>query len=124
MAVSEVGISMNTQGNELTSNQADLILLSNNLNCLPYLKELSEKTQAIITQNLICGVVFVLVGTLLAAFELLPPKFAAVFHLLDAVFIVLNSARLIKVNVKQKEESLVPYLSEGDYVGESKLGLA
>ena len=104
MAVAEVGISMNTKGNELTSNHADLILLGNNLHCLPYLKELSQKTQAIITQNLICGAVFVLVGTLLAASELLPPMFAAVFHLLDAIFIVLNSARLIKVNVKKKED--------------------
>ena len=103
MSVADVGISMKSFGNEFTANQAEVILLRNNLLCLPYLKELSEKTNAVITQNMICGVVFVLLGILLASLGLLPPAFAAVFHLFDAAFIVFNSARLIKVNIDDSE---------------------
>ena len=105
MAVADVGISMNTASSELASNHADIILLGNNLHCLPYLRELSKKTNQVIMQNMICGAVFVILGVFLAGSNLLPPAFAAVFHLLDAIFIVLNSARLIKVNVTHLDES-------------------
>ena len=100
MASADVGISMKTEGNEITASQADIILLRNNLKCLSYLRELSEKTRAVIAQNMICGVVFVVLGVFLAAAGYLPPAYAAVFHLLDAGFIVFNSARLIKVNLE------------------------
>jgi P-type E1-E2 ATPase len=99
MAASDVSISMKSEGNELTSENADIILLRNNLLCLPYLKELSASTNKIIMQNIICGVLFVVVGIFLASSGILNPAFAAIFHLLDAVFIVFNSARLIKVNM-------------------------
>ena len=101
MTIADVGISMKGTGNELTTGNADIVLLRNDLNCIPYLKELSKKTNAIITQNIICGIVFVILGIFLAATEVLSPAFAAVFHLLDAVFIVFNSARLIKVNLPE-----------------------
>ena len=99
MAVADVGVSMKGSGNELTTGNSDVVLLRNNLNCIPYLKKLSEKTNAIIAQNMICGLVFVILGIFLALTEVLTPASAAVFHLLDAVFIVFNSARLIKVEL-------------------------
>ncbi|MCM8530893.1 MAG: HAD-IC family P-type ATPase, partial [Lentisphaeraceae bacterium] len=99
MAVADVGVSMKGTGNELTTGNADVVLLRNDLNCIPYLKDLSKRTNAIIAQNMICGVVFVVLGIFLAATEVLTPAYAAIFHLLDAVFIVFNSARLIKVNL-------------------------
>lgn len=101
MAVADVGVSMKGTGNELTTGNADVILLRNDLNCIPYLKNLSKRTNAIITQNMICGVVFVILGIFLAATEVLTPAYAAAFHLLDALFIVFNSARLIKVNLPE-----------------------
>jgi len=99
MAVADVGVSMKGTGNELTTGNSDVVLLRNDLRCIPYLKNLSNKTNSIIAQNMICGLLFVLVGIFLAASEVLNPASAAVFHLLDAVFIVFNSARLIKVNL-------------------------
>ena len=101
MAVADVGVSMKGSGNELTTGNADVVLLRNNLSCIPYLKDLSKRTNAIITQNMICGILFVIVGVFLAATGVLTPAYAAVFHLLDAVFIVFNSARLIKVNLPE-----------------------
>ena len=101
MAVADVGVSMKGTGNELTTGNADVVLLRNDLNCIPYLKDLSKRTNAVIAQNMICGVVFVLLGIFLAATEVLTPAYAAVFHLLDAIFIVFNSARLIKVNLPE-----------------------
>ncbi|MCM8528636.1 MAG: cadmium-translocating P-type ATPase [Lentisphaeraceae bacterium] len=101
MAVADVGVSMKGSGNELTTGNADVVLLRNDLSCIPYLKNLSARTNAIITQNMICGVVFVILGIFLAATEVLTPAYAAVFHLLDATFIVFNSARLIKVNLPE-----------------------
>ena len=101
MAVADVGVSMKGTGNELTTGNADIVLLRNDLSCIPYLKDLSRRTNMIITQNIICGVVFVILGIFLAATGILSPAYAAVFHLLDAVFIVFNSARLIKVNLPE-----------------------
>ncbi|MCH2208492.1 MAG: cadmium-translocating P-type ATPase [Lentisphaerales bacterium] len=99
MAASDVSIAMKSDGNEFTSENADIILLRNNLLCLPYLKRLSAETNKVITQNILCGVVFVVVGMLLASTGFFTPTYAAIFHLLDAFYIVFNSARLIKVNI-------------------------
>ena len=101
MAVADVGVSMKGTGNELTTGNADVVLLRNDLSCIPYLKDLSKRTNSVITQNMICGILFVIVGVFLAATGILTPAYAAVFHLLDAVFIVFNSARLIKVNLPE-----------------------
>lgn len=99
MAVADVGVSMKGEGNELTTGNADVVLLRNNLDCVPYLMNLAHRTNMVIVQNMICGVVFVFVGIFLAGSGILTPAFAAVFHLLDAIFIVFNSARLIKVDL-------------------------
>ena len=48
---------------------------------------------------MICGGLIVILGVFLTATDQLPLAFAAAFDLLDAVFNVFNSARLIKVNV-------------------------
>ena len=104
MAVADVGVSMKGTGNELTTGNSDVVLLRNDLNCIPYLRSLSRKTNSIIAQNMICGLLFVLVGIFLAATEVLNPASAAIFHLLDAVFIVFNSARLIKTNLPNTEK--------------------
>ncbi|MCM8536069.1 MAG: cadmium-translocating P-type ATPase [Lentisphaeraceae bacterium] len=101
MAIADIGISMKGTGNELTTGNADIILLRNDLSCLPFLRELSVKTNAIIAQNIIFGVGFVILGIFLAATEVLSPAFAAIFHLLDAIFIVFNSARLMRVNLPE-----------------------
>ena len=99
MAGADVGVSMKGEGNEVTTGNADIILLRNNLKCVPYLLELAKKTNSIIIQNVMCGIFFVFFGVLLAATGVLTPAYAAVFHLLDAIFIVFNSARLIKVDI-------------------------
>lgn len=99
MAAADVSISMKKDSNELTAENADVILLRNNLLCVPYLKSLSKDTNKIINQNIACGLIFVVLGVFLAASGVLKPAHAAIFHLLDAVFIVFNSARLIKVSV-------------------------
>ena len=101
MAVADVGVAMKGTGNEVTTGNSDVVLLRNDLRCIPYLKNLSKKTNVIIAQNMICGIVFVILGIFLAATEILTPAYAAVFHLADAIFIVFNSARLIKVDLPE-----------------------
>jgi Cd2+/Zn2+-exporting ATPase len=78
--------------------------MSNDLSRIPFLLRLSRRTRAIVNQNLLFGVLFIVLGLTLSAFGWLGPGAAALLYMLSSLFVVLNSARLVRFG-----EELTPH---------------
>ena len=105
LASGDLGVAMGAAGNDIAIGSADITLLNNNLDRLPFLIRLARKTRAIIYQNLIFGILFITGGLTLSGFGLLTPVVGAVLHNIGAFVIIFNSARLVRYG-----EELAPYV--------------
>ena len=70
--------------------------MNSDLRRLPFLMHLSRMTRSVINQNFIFGVLFVIVGLVLAALNIITPVLAAMLNVLGSLFVVFNSARLVR----------------------------
>jgi Cd2+/Zn2+-exporting ATPase len=70
--------------------------MNNDLHRLPFLVKLSRSTRAVINQNFMFGVVFIIVGLTAAAFGYLTPIVAAILHNVGSLIVIFNSARLVR----------------------------
>jgi Cd2+/Zn2+-exporting ATPase len=96
MAMSTVGIAMGAAGSDVALETADIALMADKLDNLPFAIGLSRKAKKIITQNLVIslGMVAILVPlTLLGAIAIGP---AVVGHEGSTILVVLNALRLLK----------------------------
>ncbi len=104
LAEAEVGVAMGLSGSDIAANSAGVALMTDELNRLPFLMELSKRTRSIITQNIIVSILMAVVGLVLAAtgsFNALGGAgigvgFAALFHFMPDVFVIANSFRLFR----------------------------
>ncbi|MCJ8330075.1 MAG: cation-translocating P-type ATPase [Lentisphaeria bacterium] len=96
LANSDIGIAMGAAGSNVAMDSADIALMNNQLNRLPFLIKLSRHVHQVILQNIIIGVLFVVGGIILSAAGILRPLPAAVIQLVSALIIILNSARLVR----------------------------
>jgi Cd2+/Zn2+-exporting ATPase len=81
--------------------------MNNDLRRLPFLVKLSRSTRAVINQNFLFGVLFIIVGLSAAAFGYLNPIVAALLHNVGSLIVIFNSARLVR-----KGEELEHYQPE------------
>ncbi|MCG2419227.1 heavy metal translocating P-type ATPase [Aequorivita sp. F47161] len=98
MAKSTVGIAMGAAGSDVALETADIALMADKLDNLPFAIGLSRKAKSIIKQNLIIslGMVAILVPlTLLGTIAIGP---AVVFHEGSTLVVVLNALRLLRYN--------------------------
>ena len=77
-------------------NSATIALMNSDLQRLPFLMHLSRMTRSVINQNFIFGVLFVIVGLVLASMDFIKPVVAAMLNVLGALIVVVNSARLVR----------------------------
>jgi Cd2+/Zn2+-exporting ATPase len=96
LAIGDIGVAMGAAGSDIAINSADIALLNNNLERLPFVIRLARQTRWIINQNLIFGILFIVVGLTLSGFGLLSPIIGAILHNLGAFVIIFNSARLVR----------------------------
>ena len=78
--------------------------MNNDLRRLPFLVKLSRQTRAVINQNFLFGICFILGGWTAGAFGYLNPIIAAVLHNAGSLVVVFNSARLVRIG-----EELEPF---------------
>ena len=57
---------------------------------------LSRSTRAVINQNFMFGVCFIIIGLTLAAFGKIGPIVAAILHNVGSLIVIFNSARLVR----------------------------
>jgi len=96
LAAGDLSIAMGAAGSDVAINSASIALMNNDLRRLPFLIRLSRKTMSIIHQNLIFGVVFIVLGQILAALGWITPIVGAILHMCAATFVIFNSARLVR----------------------------
>jgi Cd2+/Zn2+-exporting ATPase len=96
LAAGDVGIAMGAAGSEVAIHSATIALMNNDLRRLPFLVKLSRSTRAVINQNFLFGVAFIIGGMTLAALGKVPPVVAAAMHTFSSLIVVFNSARLVR----------------------------
>ena len=92
----DIGIAMGAAGSEIAVNSATIALMNNDLKRLPFLMHLSRMTRSVINQNFFFGVLFVIVGLVLASMSFIRPVTAAILNVLGSIIVVFNSARLVR----------------------------
>jgi Cd2+/Zn2+-exporting ATPase len=96
LAAGDIGIAMGAAGSEVAIHSATIALMNNDLRRLPFLVKLSRQTRAVINQNFLFGVFFIIGGLTAAAFGYLNPIVAAIMHNAGSLIVVFNSARLVR----------------------------
>ncbi len=96
LAAGDMGIAMGAAGSEVAIHSATIALMNNDLKRLPFLVKLSRSTRAVINQNFLFGVFFIIGGLTLASFGYLNPIVAAVLHNVGSLIVIFNSARLVR----------------------------
>ena len=92
----DIGIAMGAAGSEVAIHSATIALMNNDLRRLPFLVKLSRSTRAVINQNFLFGVVFIIVGLSAASFGIVGPIVAAILHNVGSLIVIFNSARLVR----------------------------
>lgn len=96
LAAGHISIAMGAAGSDVAIHSASIALMNNNLNRVPFLIELSRDLNRVVKQNLIFGVLFILVFGTLGALDLISPIVAAILHVVSSVLVIFNSARLVR----------------------------
>lgn len=96
LAAGDSSVAMGAVGSDIAVNSAAIALMNTDLRKIPFLLKLARRTKAVMNQNISVGLLFVIGGLYLSAMGLLSPVVAAVIHTCSSLFIIFNSARLIK----------------------------
>jgi len=96
LAAGDISIAMGAAGSEVAINSATIALMNNDLRRLPFLVILSRMARTVINQNFLFGVLFIVLGLTAAAMGYLNPIVAAILHNVGSLFVVFNSARLVR----------------------------
>jgi Cd2+/Zn2+-exporting ATPase len=96
LAAGDIGIAMGAAGSEVAIHSATIALMNNDLRRLPFLVKLSRSTRAVINQNFLFGVAFIICGMTLGALGKVTPVEAAIMHTVSSLIVVFNSARLVR----------------------------
>ena len=107
LAAGDLGIAMGAAGSDVAINSASIALMSNDLRRLPFLVHLSRKTRTVINQNMLFGILFIVVGIITITMVEVPLIMAALLHLVGAVAVIFNSARLVRFG-----EHLEPHIQQ------------
>jgi len=91
-----MGVAMGAAGSEVAIQSATIALMNNDLRRLPFLVRLSRQTRSVINQNFLFGILFIIVGMILASYGVINPIVAAVLHNAGSLIVVFNSARLVR----------------------------
>ncbi|MGL4994848.1 MAG: HAD-IC family P-type ATPase, partial [Deefgea sp.] len=100
LALANVSIAMGA-GVDIAHAAGDMILLNNNLACLPAAFKLAKKTQRIIKQNLLWALLYNIAALPLAAAGFVTPWLASIGMAMSSLLVVLNALRLIPNSSKK-----------------------
>ena len=96
LAAGDLGIAMGAIGSDIAVNSASVALMTNDLRRIALLLFLAKKSQVVINQNLLFGMLFVFGGMILSIVGVMTPIWAAVLHAGSTIVIIFNSARLVR----------------------------
>jgi len=97
LAAGDVSIAMGAVGSDVAIHSANIVLMNDQLNRIPFIIQLSHRTVAIIRQNLAFSLIFIATMLVLSASGLIAPVLSVLMHTFSSLFVVFNSARLLRV---------------------------
>lgn len=92
----DVGIAMGAMGSDLAIESADIALMNNNLQNIPFVMDLARRTRRVIYQNLVLSVCISLIMLALSAFGVISALAGSVLHNCGAFAVLLNSSRILR----------------------------
>lgn len=104
----DLGIAMGAAGSDVAINSASIALMTSDLRRLPFLVKLSRATTKTIWQNLLFGILFIVVTMTLAGMGILGPMAAALLHTVAATVVIFNSARLVRFGEEAPQAAAGP----------------
>lgn len=96
LAKATVGIAMGGAGTAVALETADVALMGDNLEALPFAIGLARKTAAIIKQNMFVSLAVIAILMLATVFAHLPMSLAIAFHEGSTMVVLVNSMRLLR----------------------------
>ena len=96
LASSHLGIAMGAVGTDVALETADVVLMADDLEKLPYVINLARRAKKIVWQNIIFSLAVILVLVLSVFFFNLPLPLGVVGHEGSTLIVVLNGLRLIR----------------------------
>lgn len=95
LAKADVGIAMGTVGTNVAMETADIVLLTDKIERIPYLIDLSRVGLGVIRNNVIFSMGMNILSVVLSVVGVIGPVVGAIMHEVSALPVVANSARLI-----------------------------
>ena len=92
----DVGIAMGAMGSDLAIQSADIALMNNNLENIPFAVKLAHQTKKIIYQNLTLSCMVSLTMIIFSALGYISPLTGSILHNLGAFIVLINSSRILK----------------------------
>jgi len=108
LAAGDIGIAMGAAGSEVAIHTATIALMNNDLRRLPFLIKLSRSTRAVINQNFLFGLLFIVVGLTVTSLGYIGPIPAAILHNVGSLIVIFNSARLVRKGEELEHFHLEP----------------
>lgn len=99
LATASIGVSMG-DGTDVSLETADIVMMNNQLQNIPYLVKLSKTTKRIITQNVVFSITVILTLLLSNLFGIVILRYGVIGHELSTILVILNSLRLLSSNKK------------------------
>lgn len=106
LKMADVGIAMGGVGSDIAVDAADIALVDDEVKELPHLIALSKKMMKTIRWNLSFSLALNFLAIVLAMTGILNPVLGALVHNAGSVFVIINSALLLKWSMKENEEEI------------------
>jgi Cd2+/Zn2+-exporting ATPase len=98
LATADVGVAMGLTGTDIAIETAGITLTSNNLESIPRLFRIGRATMNVIKLNILFAVLVNLVGISLSVLGVISPLIASIIHEGNAVIVMFNALRLLKID--------------------------
>ena len=95
----DVGIAMGAMGSDLAIQSADIALMNNNLENIPFAVKLAHQTKKIIYQNLALSCLISLSMIIFSALGYISALAGTILHNLGAFVVLMNSSRILKTEL-------------------------